>query len=49
VWFDILLPGAKTRIKDCAYLYPDPSTHQHVRNCVTFLPGKGIEVKVTES
>ena len=33
-------------IRDAAWCYPEPKTHAHVRDCVTFAVGKGIQVEL---
>ena len=42
-------PGGKkkdTILKEFAYVYPDPATHSHVKNCITFV--RGVSVKQIE-
>ena len=43
VWYDVTVKN--TVVLDAAYCYPEPLTHTSVKNCVTFLSGKGFEFK----
>ena len=57
VWYDLRLndetkgvskTGQKNPkiLKEFAYVYPEPTTHRHVKNCITFV--RGVKVRKIE-
>ena len=54
MWYDLKLcdekPSDKMKdsnnvkiLKEFAYVYPEPTTHSHIKNCITFVRGVNVQ------